>query len=144
MWLVVLIATAHADDDALYRALSVRDPAPSCEHLASLADDPAAAFLRMAETVELPPWVPMRAARCLVAHHGEAAADAFERWVATPEQAGLGQLVLRRTTTLPEPVAARVVARALDGTLRTDAEQAIAQDVRPAVQALRATAAPTE
>ena len=136
MLFVLLLTSAHADDDAVLKALSVRDPEPPCAAVAALTPDPAASLERIAETVELPPWAPMRAARCLVAEHAEAGEAAFLRWVVDPERAGLGELVLHRTRTLPEPVAAHVLERALLGDLREPALDAISADARATVRTL--------
>jgi hypothetical protein len=136
MWMFLLATIAQADDEALLRALSVRDPVPSCSELAVLVPDPAVSLRNIAETVTLPPWAPMRAARCLVADHAKVSEPAFIAWVANPATAGLARLVLKRTAALEETAAARVIAAALPTSLRDDARAAIIADPRPALQAL--------
>ncbi len=140
LWFL-LASTCWADDDALLRALSVRDPAPSCAELSALTDEPAADLRDVAETVTLPPWAPMRAAQCLVAAHSEASESAFQQWVVDPTREGLGLLVLRRTAQLPDDLARAVITSALDGELAVQARQAALSDPRPTVQSL---ATPTD
>ena len=112
-------------EEAAITALSPRDPEPSCSEIGATLSDPAASFARIAERVTMPPWVGIRACGCLVDHAAEPAAEAtLVRWVTSADWAGLGLTAVNLLDRMPEDVAARVAAAALDGPIadRTRAE----------------------
>lgn len=114
-----LLATAPAaagdaqPDDAVFRALSVRHGAPSCEEVEALTPTPVETLLRLVEEVELPPWVPMRAAECLTTRHAEQIDDHLRRWVVGAETRGLGRLVVDHLDHVPRPLARELALSAL-------------------------------
>lgn len=109
-------APAETGADALLRALSSRDPEPSCAALDALVpDDPVAALVNVVRTVEMPPTAPMRAARCLVVAHAEAAEPELASWMADPTAEGLVRLVTTEWAALPTPVAVRLATAGLAG-----------------------------
>lgn len=124
------------DGRAMYRAMSVRDPAPDCLTAEALVSDPLAALLEVVELAELPPYAPMRAAQCVVVHHAEEAADALVAWVGDPETAGLGMVALQGLEGMSEPTAVRVTEAALAGPVATDAREAAAASSHAGVRAL--------
>ena len=69
MWMLIVgQAQANPDLDAVVLALSSRD-AVSCESLEALTTTPTATLVEVVDTVQMPPWAPMRAANCLIEHH---------------------------------------------------------------------------
>lgn len=111
--LLVASGPARADDaDDLRRAteaLGVRHDPPGCADLARSLRDPAATLAAVVDGVTMPPWVPVRAARC-AATLPQADAD-LRRWVADPARPGLVEIVLDALDgAAPDRVAA--VARA--------------------------------
>ena len=74
VWLFAVLSTLAfgAPEQALHeqvvRALSLRDSGPSCETMREWGngDEVATVMRNVAETVLMPPYVPMRAARCVV------------------------------------------------------------------------------
>lgn len=98
--------------DAVMRMLSSRDPVP-CATIEALTPDPTATLLAVVDTVERPPWAPMRAANCLIQNHATEAQSAIERWVVAPELKGLGRLVLSSLDAMPLSVAVPVARKAL-------------------------------
>ncbi len=104
-----------AQEEAVYRALVVRDPAPTCAQLSALTDDPLATLRTIVAHAQMPPWAPMRAASCMLDDHAQQAETDFVQWVTTEQTRGLALLVLGRLDDLPEPVAMRVAQAALAG-----------------------------
>jgi hypothetical protein len=109
-------AQAETGPDALLRLLSVHDPEPSCAALDALVpDDPVGALVNVVRTVDMPPTAPMRAARCLVVAHAEAAEPELVAWMGDPTAEGLARLVTTEWAALPTPVAVRVATAGLAG-----------------------------
>jgi len=103
------------DEKKVYDRLKVRKPEPRCPDVETGITDAVGAFRGVITHITAPPWVPMRAATCMLnAHAKEAEADAL-KWVADPEQAGLTTLVLGRLDTLPLDIAKNIATAALDG-----------------------------
>lgn len=100
-------------DEAVRRALAARDAAPGCAEVEALTPTPVETLLRVVEEVELPPWVPMRAAECLATRHAAAVPDHLRRWVVAPETRGLGRLVVERLDAVPIDLARDLAMRAL-------------------------------
>lgn len=92
-------------EERIHRALSVRHPVPSCADIEALSDTPVESLLRVVERASQPPWVPMRAAECLLERHYAQIRPQLERWVVAPELRGLGMLVLGRLDVLPQDLA---------------------------------------
>lgn len=124
------------DERRIYRALSVRDPAPECAEVEAGVTEPVPILVRIAEQAEAPPWAPMRAAGCLLRLHGEAAEDTLRDWVVDPGRQGLAELVLSQIDLLPDPVAVEVVRDALHGPYKAQAEEAAAASERPEIRDL--------
>lgn len=104
----------EAEERAI-KALSVREPEPRCADVEGMVEEPVSTWRNIIAHVETPPWVPMRAATCLLAEHPrEAEADALA-WVADPEAAGLTTLVIGRLDGLPLDSAKRIGEAALAG-----------------------------
>ena len=122
----------NSGPEALLRALSVRDGEPDCRSLDALVSDPVASLTEVVATVSMPPQAPMRAARCLVLLHAEAAEPTIAGWMASPDTEGLVRLVLADLSDVPVPVAERLGRAGLAGPH--------AALVRPALQAATAPA----
>lgn len=131
---------APAADDArarLVRALSIRDPAPSCEVVEGLAGpDPVAELVWVAENVESPPWAGIRAASCVSDRHAGVAGDAVDRWLTDARFPGLARVVIGAFDRMPEDVAVRFGRRALEGTQADAAKSALGRSQRSALRAL--------
>ncbi len=121
----------------LYDALKVRDGVPPCDALGSLSASLATDLVWLAENVQQPAYVGVRAAGCVVAAHSEAAADALRRWVVQPETRGFGYLVLDGIDAIPEALAVELSTLALtQGPDADGARQRIEKSGRPAVRAV--------
>ena len=132
--LLILPATVHADDwtptaeqTAVYKALSIRDPAPSCEEVEALTSEPVATLRVVVEHAELPPWAPMRAAHCLVTGHPTEAETDMLAWVGGEQTRGLALLVFGSLEVLPTEVVRRVATAALAGPHRADVEERLSE-----------------
>lgn len=100
--------------EAVQHALAMRHPVP-CEELEALTPSPVETLLHVVDTVEMPPWAPMRAAQCLIDRHPLEVRSSLEIWVVEPALKGLGRLVLGALDTLPVEVALPVGRKALEG-----------------------------
>lgn len=121
---------------AVYEALSVRDPAPSCAEVEALADDPVQDLLFVVDHAQQPPWAGLRAAACLIDGHAAEIEPRLEQWVTDPSTRGLGIVVLGKLDVLPEPVAVKVARLALSGPDPEGARRRIAASNRPEVRAV--------
>ncbi len=132
-----LVAPCFAQaNPALVQSLSARHAAPPCATLTATAEELA----EVVTNVAMPPWVPMRAATCLVEQHAEGSESHFLSWVTEPEKLGLGRLLLRRLDGLPDALALRIVQAGIEGPLRDEVIQTASQDPRPEVQQHAASA----
>lgn len=120
----------------LYRALTIRDPAPDCAELSLLSEDPVGDLSYIVAHADQPPWAAMRAAGCLLSEHHEAALPLIEGWLQSPQQKGLAILVATQLDSLPEPVALDLARRGLAGPHAASLRSRIARSERPAVQQL--------
>ena len=100
---------------AMYRALSVKDPAPTCAEVEALDPEPLAGLKLIAEEIAMPPYAGMRAATCIVTGHAEAGSDIIVGWMGAPDFGGLVRLALQHVDSWPEPVQTRVREAALAG-----------------------------
>ena len=126
-----LIAPAFAQVDSdLVRSLSPRHGAPVCADLGTSAT----ALQDVVTHVSMPPWVPMRAASCLIELHHETSEERFLTWVSDPAMKGLGRMLLRRLDTLPEPLSLRIVDAGLKGELKAEVLDTASTDPRPSIQ----------
>ncbi|MCA9493860.1 MAG: hypothetical protein KC621_28210 [Myxococcales bacterium] len=118
-------------EQAMLTALSARDGTPGCDALAGMVEDPVASFTKIVDNVQMPPSAPMRAARCLVQDHADAAGDTIEGWMRADDTEGLARLVMGELEHLPPELASRFAKAGLEGP-----HQAI---VRPEVEASELT-----
>lgn len=127
-----------AAEQELLVALSARDGAPTCAALAGLVEDPVGSFTRIVGTVQMPPSAPMRAARCLVQDHAEAAADTIEGWMRADDTEGLARLVMGELDHLPPELATRFAKAGLEGPyqsiVRPEVEASELSEVRALAQ----------
>lgn len=102
-----------AEQEAVYRALTVRHDPPACEQLDALTTDPVGTYLYLVQHAQQPAWVSMRAASCLMLSHTEAATPHLRQWVVNPDTRGLGILVVGQLDRLPLELATELATRAL-------------------------------
>jgi hypothetical protein len=98
-------------------------------------------WAEVAERVEVPPWVPIRAAICVVELYGEEGLSAYLRWVAAPQWLGLSRVVVERIDILPEDAALSVAKAALNGPDEEYVMRRLKNSAHPAVQQLLSAAA---
>lgn len=122
-------------------ALAMRHPMP-CAELEALTPTPVDTLLHVVDTVEMPPWAPMRAAQCLIERHPLEARASLEVWVVEPGLKGLGRLVLGALDALPVEVALPVAERALQGSDPALAREKVAASSVAEVRALVVGSAP--
>jgi len=125
-----------ADAEAVYRALSIRDPAPSCETVEALSETPVETLLFVVDNAQQPPWVGMRAADCLLTRHAEEAQEAIESWVSHTETKGLAILALNQLDAMPLEIALSVARTALAGPEADTARTRISRATTPEIKAL--------
>lgn len=131
------VATGESKgEQAVIRALSVREPAPDCEAVEALVANPVATLTAVATDVPHPPWVGLRAATCLTLGHAEVAQDTLRDWVSDAETGGLARIVLQAVDDMPEHVAEEVLRDALAGPHAAAATDAAAGSDRPALRSL--------
>lgn len=137
LWLATASGAAPDPEafDRVVRALSARDPV-SCETVEALSPTPAATLLEVVDKVEMPPWAPMIAARCLLAHFPADVQPRLSTWVTDPALAGFGRLTLDALDQLPVEVAVSTARAALSGSDPAHAKKRIAASARPEVRAL--------
>lgn len=126
-----------ADDHAaMLKAISVRKPEPGCQTLDQLAKDPVAAYKKIIATEKEPPYVPMRAATCLLTQHPREGEAEAVLWAADPEAEVLVMTVLGRLDTMPLDAAKKIAMAALKGPHKEAARLRIARLRTPELKAL--------
>lgn len=129
-------APAPEDHAAMLKAISVRKPEPGCQTLDQLAKDPVAAYNKILATQKEPPYVPMRAATCLLTQHPREGEQAALAWCADPEAEVLVMTVLGRLDTMPLDAAKKIAKAALAGPHKEAARLRIARLRTPELKAL--------
>lgn len=122
--------------DQVVRALSIKDPAPECDRVEALVDDPTAMLLRVVHEVEKPPWVAMRAASCLVTRHSTEIEAEMVGWMAREDLKGLGLLTLNHLDEMEPRLAVTVAEAALAGPFADAARTRILRADHAEVKAL--------
>jgi len=129
-------ASAGPEQDAVIHALSSRDPV-TCASVEALTPTPVDTLRTVVKVVSMPPWVPMRAAQCLVEGHGSEVRAELLQWVVDPEEQGLGLLVLDEIDRLPQDLALEVAKTALArGPDHAAAAQRVGRATSPQLKAL--------
>lgn len=128
--------TPSAEEDAVYRALSSRDGAPDCASVEALAKDPTAVLVSVVEHAQQPPWVGVRAAKCLIERHSAEVQPQLVAWVQAPNKRGLAVLLANEMDNMPEPVAVEVAKAGLAGPYAADMRARLGSCKHPAVLAL--------
>ena len=118
IWLLALLSTlAAASPDAalkdrIERALSHRDGGPACEVVAKWgpSEDVAAIMRGITERVTMPPWLPMRAAKCVVldAVHDTASWSLVEGWMSGENTAGFALVATQNVDRMNELKAVKI------------------------------------
>ncbi|MFT5685301.1 MAG: hypothetical protein ACI8RZ_006251 [Myxococcota bacterium] len=122
--------------EAVYRALSIRDPAPSCESVEALTETPVETLLFVVDNAKQPPWAGMRAAECLISRHAVTAEASIKGWVTGPETKGLAILTFNQLDTMPLEVSLSVARAAMAGPEAESARPRIARSTVPEIKAL--------
>lgn len=93
--------------------LSARDSTLSCASLSSpqLQKD----LTEIVDTIERPPWVPMRAAACLIELYPEHSKEDLIRWISAPDKKGLAFLIAGRLSNIPDTTAISIAKAGLKG-----------------------------
>ncbi|MCB9677053.1 MAG: hypothetical protein H6737_18190 [Alphaproteobacteria bacterium] len=123
-------------EEALVRALSVRDGAPDCAEVEALVDEPAHSLARVVENVQLPPWAPMYAASCLIERHAAEKPEVLASWVVGTETKGLAKLVFRRLHHLEPDQARSLVDRGRSGPWQRELDAALVASPDAGLRAL--------
>jgi hypothetical protein len=104
-----------SDELVVYQELLPRDSAFDCQSLTLKLLTPALTLDAVVRGPSTPPWVPMRAAACLLDHHLESNSAIVEAWLTDPESMGLAKLVQRRLNKMPASQATPIKKAALAG-----------------------------
>jgi hypothetical protein len=131
-----------ASQEALYKALSGRDGAPSCEQLGEYSTNLAADLVFLTENAKKPAWVGVRAAECLVRHHSDAASPTIEKWLSSPDTRGFAILATNELDNLPAERAVHFAKIALQGPLSESLRSRLSHSIHAEVVALAGPAAP--
>lgn len=121
---------------ALYQALSIRDPAPSCADLAAMSEDPVGDLAWLVEHADQPAWAGMRAATCLLTDHLEASGPVVDGWMSGDQTRGLVILVGNNLDQLPVERALDLAAKGLAGPHAAHLERRLSRSERPELRAL--------
>lgn len=133
-----------AEQQAVYKALSARHESLSCTELDAMSTDPLGTYLYLIEHATQPAWVGMRAARCVMLNHAEAARPDLERWVVDADKRGLGLLLVSQIDELPLTMAKELAVKAMyEGPDPDGMRKRIARARTPEIAALAAPAATT-
>jgi hypothetical protein len=128
-----------APEAALIQQLSLRDGSPPCAEMEASLPAPAASLKAVVQNVQMPPWVPMRAAECLLVGHATESKPELLDWVTRPELKGLGLLALGRLDAMPVELATEVATTAIArGPDPASARVRVARAVNPAIAGLAA------
>jgi hypothetical protein len=127
------VTTANAD---LVRVLSARDAPPPCSTIDALTPTPVEDLVRVVDTVQMPPYAPMRAAGCLLELHAEEAAPRIDAWMADPASGGLAELTAKAMDALPNDLAVRFAMAGLNGPHHAAITPALEVSAHPDVRAL--------
>ena len=100
--------------EGLVRMLSRRDGV-ECEDLERGLADPVSSLLEVTRTIEQPPWVPMRAATCVIERHGPESVDVLLNWLSDSTTPGFALLVLQRLDLFEQVIAVKLAKKALEG-----------------------------
>lgn len=98
---------------SLMSLLSARDSQIDCTQLPT--EELQTQLVSIVETIERPPWVPMRAATCLTELYPTESQEELLRWIATPEKKGLAFLIAGQIPKLPDEIAINVARAGLQG-----------------------------
>ncbi len=123
-------------EEALLRALSLRDGAPDCATLEGMVDEPVPTFSKIVAEVTAPPVAPMRAARCLIRGHSVEVAGTIEGWMTSPDTEGLARLVIEDLSYVGVDEARRFATAGLAGPHAAVLRPMIAESSVPEVKAL--------
>ena len=141
---VILLTALGADpapkpspsQEALYRALLVRDAGPTCAELVPLSPTLVDDLIFLAENAKQPAWVGVRAAECLLSDHQEAALPVIIGWMGRADAKGFALLTIDTLDKMPLDRARTLAQAALTGPLAESMRPRIARLSTPALAAL--------
>lgn len=131
--------------ERVVHAFSARDGAPDCEQVSTWdAVEVVQATMRdITESVTMPPWVPMKAAKCILlgAEDDKRSWHMVESWMLDKDTAGFALIATQHLASLSEPHALTVATLAVkrstfDPRFGRMASSHIAASPHPAVAAL--------
>ena len=93
--------------------LSLRDQKLSCASLSS--PQLQKELTDIVDTVERPPWVPMRAAACLTELYPSTSEEDLIRWISSPDKKGLAFLIAGQISKIPDASAIPIAKAGLRG-----------------------------
>ena len=103
----------QSEEPSLIARLSMRDNNIICSDLPK--DNLRSQLINIVETVERPPWVPMRAATCLTELYPSESLEEMTRWITAPDKKGLAFLMAGNISKLPDDIAQQVAQAGLLG-----------------------------
>ena len=106
-------ASSPVDTLSLTTQLSARDTTLSCTDLAG--ENLKQELVNIVETIQRPPWVPMRAATCLAELYPSESKPELMRWIADPQKKGLAFLIAGQLSHLSTEDARSVANAGLNG-----------------------------
>ncbi len=132
---LALIAALGADpapspspsQEALYRALIVREGAPTCAELAPLSPTLVEDLVYLTENAKQPAWVGIRAAECLLTDHQEAALPVILGWMGRSDSKGFALVAVEKLDRMPLDRAKAVAQAGLAGPLAESLRPRIAK-----------------
>ena len=105
----------NSPEARVYKALLPRDLVLDCKALTDTLHEPAATLNKIVEHTTMPPWVPMRAASCMLDALLPESLPYVESWLQNPEHTGLAKMVKRRLDHLPPTAAIPLKKAAITG-----------------------------
>lgn len=131
-----------ATQEALYRALTVREGAPTCAALATLSPTLVEDLIFLTEHAKQPAWVGVRAAECLLAEHQEAAMPVLVGWMGRADAKGFALLTIEKLDAMPIDRAMSLAQAGLAGPMAEALRPRIARLAKPELAALAKPASP--
>ena len=123
----------------LVRDLSRRDET-GCAALERGLVEPVANWLEVIRTVEVPPWVPMRAVTCVIELHPVEIVDSAAIWLSSAQTPGFAILVLERLHLFDEGAARALAESAFEGPHRDMALKRLLASPSPTLKAMAESA----
>ena len=122
--------------ERVYKLLSVRDPAPSCQEVEALTETPVETLLWLVDNAAMPPWVGLRSADCLVSGHPTEIEPQATDWMESEGSRGLALLLCDHLDAMDPDLASRLALAGLAGPYAEDVSARLLLSQRDALRAL--------